>query len=128
MQLPCKCHLLWALDSTADIAMEDGTLHSQDDRGKFHLMPFLLKDLAERSVLQNLGLVLVFISCIRYISNLQYCYLLSTNHVLKQGLLTASFAFLWRSTVYVAKIICGEVHYHDVSSHLEPVFWGSDTK
>ena len=68
IQLPCKC-CLWAMDSNYSChssfeAIDDRRLLSQDDRAKVHLLAFLIKDLAERPVLLDLGLVLVVISCI----------------------------------------------------------------
>ena len=68
-------------------------------------MPFLFQDLAETFVLLNLGLVLVFISCVRHVSNLHYCDLLRANHVLEHGLLTVSFVILLLSTFHVINII-----------------------
>ena len=63
-------------------------------------MPFLFQDLAKRSVLLDLGLVPVVISCICYVTNIQYCNLLSANRLLKCGLLAVSFAFLWRKALF----------------------------
>ena len=60
-------------------------------------MPFLFKDLAERSVLQNLDFVLVFISGVRYISNLPKSDLLWANLVLELGLLCVSLALYFLS-------------------------------
>ena len=68
-------------------AVEDGSWCSENEWVEFHLVPFLFRDLTERSVLLSLGFVFVFISCIRDISNLQYCDLPWANHVLEHGLL-----------------------------------------
>ena len=71
-------------------AVEDRSLLSQDDRAKVHLLSFLIKDLAERPVLLDLGPVLVIISCICYGLILEIVYVADTrcddkyrtNHVL----------------------------------------------
>lgn len=57
-------------------AIEDRSSHSQDDRVKVHLVRFNLNNLAERFGLLDLGLVLVTISSICCISDLQKCDLL----------------------------------------------------
>ena len=91
-------------------------------------MPFLLEYLTKRSVLPDLGRVLVVISCICYVSDLQNCDLVWATHVFKHGLRSVSLKFLRHSTFFATKIICGEAHHHEVWSHLKPVLWCSDTK
>ena len=79
-------------------------------------------------MLLDRGLALVVISCVCSGSDLQNCDLLWANHVLQQGLFSAGFASIHDSTVFVAKIICGEAHHYDVCSLLESVPYCSDAK
>ena len=73
VQLPRKRHLLWALGSNCRHgnfkAIGDATLRFQDDRVQLHFMPFVFQDPAKRSVLLDLGLVLVVISYLCYVTN-----------------------------------------------------------
>ena len=75
VQIPCKCYLLWTMDSecchSSFGATEDRSLRSQDDEAKVHFLPPLLGNLTERSVSLDLGLVLVVTSSMFYESNLQ---------------------------------------------------------
>ena len=80
LQLPCKCYLLRAMDSdcchSSFEAIEDRSSHFQDDRVMACLIRFLLKILAERFGLLDLGLKVVTISFICCISDLRNCDLL----------------------------------------------------
>lgn len=95
--------------------LESRSLRYQDKRVEVHFHLFFFRDLAERYVLLNFGLVLVvyLVYATYLISAIEI--IRGSNYIIEQSLCSVVSS----SKVFVTGIISNEVHHHGVWSHLK---------